>query len=81
MVKTPTLRNILKTAPYFHNGAVWDIKEAIDIMGETQLGIKLTKEEIDSIAKFFDSLNGEIPDISYPKLPAVTLKTPKPDIN
>ncbi len=81
MVKTPTLRNILKTAPYFHNGVVWDIKEAIDIMGETQLGIELTKAEIDSIAKFFNSLNGEMPDISYPELPAVTLKTPKPDIN
>jgi cytochrome c peroxidase len=81
MVKTPTLRNILKTAPYFHNGVVWDIKEAIDIMGETQLGIELTRAEIDSIAKFFNSLNGEMPDITYPELPAVTLKTPKPDIN
>ncbi len=50
-------------------------------MGETQLGIELTKAEIDSIAKFFNSLNGEMPDISYPELPAVTLKTPKPDIN
>jgi cytochrome c peroxidase len=79
-VKTPTLRNILKTAPYFHNGAVWDIKEAVKIMGETQLGTKLTDKEVDSIVTFFKALNGKIPTITYPKLPAVTLKTPKPDI-
>jgi len=81
MVKTPTLRNILRTAPYFHNGAVWDIKEAIKIMGETELGVELTKKEINSIATFFRALNGRIPTLTYPKLPAVTLKTPKPDIN
>jgi len=81
MVKTPTLRNILRTAPYFHNGAVWDIKEAVDIMGQTQLGVKLTDKEIKSIVKFFRALNGKIPTIKYPKLPAVTLKTPKPDVN
>ncbi len=81
MVKTPTLRNILRTAPYFHNGAVWDIREAVEIMGETQLGVKLDKREVDSIVKFFEALDGELPDIKYPKLPAVTAKTPKPDIN
>ena len=40
MVKAPTLRNITETAPYFHNGTVWDLKEAIKIMGKTQLGMK-----------------------------------------
>ncbi|NPA60824.1 MAG: cytochrome-c peroxidase [Epsilonproteobacteria bacterium] len=81
MVKTPTLRNILRTAPYFHNGAVWDIREAVEIMGETQLGVKLSREEVDSIVKFFEALDGELPDVIYPKLPAVTIKTPKPDID
>jgi cytochrome c peroxidase len=81
MVKTPTLRNILRTAPYFHNGTVWDIKEAIKIMGETQLGVNLNEKEVNSIATFFKALNGASPKITYPKLPAVTLKTPKPDIN
>ncbi|HHB95103.1 MAG TPA: cytochrome-c peroxidase [Campylobacterales bacterium] len=79
MVKTPTLRNIMQTAPYFHNGAVWDIKEAIKIMGDTQLGIKLTDKEVTSIATFLKSLDGEIPTITYPKLPRVTADTPKPD--
>jgi len=78
MVKTPTLRNILQTAPYFHNGAVWDIKEAIKIMGETQLGVTLTDDEVNSIATFFKSLNGKMPNIEYPHLPAVTNATPKP---
>jgi len=80
-VKTPTLRNILQTAPYYHNGAVWSIEEAIKIMGETQLGVELTDKEAKSIATFFNSLNGETPTITYPKLPAVSADTPKPDVN
>ncbi len=81
MVKVPTLRNILETAPYFHNGATYDIKEAIAIMGETQLGKKLSKKEIDSIAKFFEALEGRKPKIELPILPAETAATPKPDLN
>ena len=42
MVKAPTLRNISETAPYFHNGAIWSLAEAIQEMGTTQLGIKIT---------------------------------------
>ncbi len=78
-VKTPTLRNITETAPYFHNGAVWSLDEAIKIMGETQLGIDLNDKEISAIKTFLTSLTGKKPDIKYPMLPAVTSKTPKPD--
>jgi cytochrome c peroxidase len=81
LVKTPTLRNILETRPYFHNGAVWDIKEAIKIMGETQLGVKITDKEADKIKAFFGALTGKKPEIRYPELPASTGKTPKPDLN
>jgi cytochrome c peroxidase len=81
MVKTPTLRNIMRTAPYFHNGAVWDIKEAVKIMGETQLGVVLSGKEIESIVTFLKALDGEMPTLTYPKLPRVTLDTPKPDVN
>jgi cytochrome c peroxidase len=81
MVKTPTLRNILETRPYYHNGAVWDIKEAIKIMGETQLGTKITDEEAAKIATFFQALTGKKPKVEYPMLPASTDKTPKPDLN
>jgi len=78
MVKTPTLRNIMQTAPYFHNGAVWSIEEAIKIMGETQLGLTLNDKDTKSIATFLKTLDGEMPTITYPKLPAVTATTPKP---
>ena len=81
MVKVPTLRNILETAPYFHNGATYDIKEAIAIMGETQLGKKLSKKQIDAIATFFKALNGKKPYIRYPMLPTETATTPKADLN
>ena len=81
MVKVPTLRNILETAPYFHNGATYDIKEAIAIMGETQLGKKLSEKEIDSIATFFKSLTGKKPEIKYPILPVESSNTPKPNLD
>ena len=78
MVKTPTLRNIAHTAPYFHNGAVWSLEEAVKIMGETQLGADLNDKEVASIVTFLKSLDGEMPTITYPKLPAVSASTPKP---
>jgi cytochrome c peroxidase len=81
MVKVPTLRNILETRPYFHNGAVWTIEEAIKIMGETQLGTKLSDEETAKIKAFFGALTGKKPYVRYPMLPASTNKTPKPDLN
>ena len=81
MVKVPTLRNILQTAPYYHNGAVWSISEAIEIMAQTQLGITLTEDEVKSMVSFFDALDGTMPTITYPKLPRVTDTTPKPDLN
>ena len=81
MVKTPTLRNITHTAPYFHNGAVWSLSEAVKIMGETQLGVTLTNKETQSIVTFLQALEGAIPTITYPKLPAVTASTPKPEVD
>lgn len=80
MVKVPTLRNIAQTAPYFHNGKVWDLKEAIIEMGRIQLFIKITDKEASTIATFLQSLTGNKGNISYPKLPAVTAKTPRPTL-
>ena len=79
MVKVPTLRNVEETAPYFHNGTVWSLKEAIKIMGETQLGVKLTDKETESIETFLKALTGDKPAVAYPVLPARTAKTPLPD--
>jgi len=79
LVKTPTLRNITETAPYFHNGAIWSLKEAVQEMGNTQLGIKISDEEAAKIVTFFNTLEGEKPEVSYPQLPKSTDNTPKPD--
>jgi cytochrome c peroxidase len=81
MVKVPTLRNITETAPYFHNGAVATLKEAIVEMGRIQLGATVSDEQAADIAEFFKALNGKKPNVSYPQLPACSATTPKPDIN
>jgi len=81
MVKVPTLRNITETAPYFHNGEVTTLKEAIVEMGRIQLGTKISDKEAASIETFLGSLTGKKPEISYPVLPAESATTPKQNIN
>ncbi len=76
--KVPTLRNIALTAPYFHTGAVWDLRQAVGVMGASQLGAKLTDDEIGKITAFLDSLNGEQPKVSVPILPPSGATTPRP---
>lgn len=78
LIKVPTLRNITQTAPYFHNGMVWNLKEAIQIMGETQLGMKISDKEAESIEAFLATLEGEKPEVTYPQLPTSTAATPHP---
>ncbi len=78
MVKTPTLRNITETKPYFHNGAIWSLKDAIKEMGSVQLGIKITDKEATEIETFLKSLKGRKPTITYPQLPEESETTPKP---
>lgn len=72
------LRNVALTAPYFHSGKVWDLKQAVAIMSSSQLGTELKPGEIDAIVEFLQSLTGEVPRIEYPILPAETAKTPRP---
>lgn len=81
LVKVPTLRNITQTAPYFHNGAVWSLKEAVQIMGKTQLDADLSDNEASDIVAFLGSLKGKKPSIIYPNLPESTDETPRPDAN
>ncbi|MDQ1263979.1 MAG: cytochrome c peroxidase [Campylobacterota bacterium] len=81
MVKVPTLRNITQTAPYFHNGQIWDLKEAIIEMGRIQLGTTISDKEAASIEEFLKSLEGRKEPITLPQLPKSTATTPKPDIN
>ncbi len=81
MVKVPTLRNITETAPYFHNGMIWNLKDAIKEMGRIQLGTKISDKQAESIEAFLGALTGKKPHIMMPMLPASTNKTPKPDLN
>lgn len=76
--KVPLLRNIELTAPYFHDASTWDLREAVRIMGEYQLGIKLSEAEIDRIVAFLKTLTGIQPAIIYPTLPPSTTATPRP---
>ena len=78
--KSPSLRNVNVTQPYFHSGKVWGMKEAVQVMGSAQLGIKLTAADADRIASFLDSLTGQPPKMIYPILPPSSATSPKPVI-
>jgi len=79
--KVPSLRNIEKTGPYFHDGKTPELDQAVRDMGEYQLGRPLTAEETTQIIDFLKVLTGTIdPElIKPPVLPPSTAKTPKPD--
>ena len=70
MFRVQTLRNITDTAPYFHNGSVNDLHEAVRIMAKTQLNRDLDTAEVDDIVAFMTALTGEYPVITMPRLPA-----------
>ena len=76
--RAPTLRNIALTAPYFHSGQVWDLKQAVEIMSTSQLGTELEGDEVEAIVAFLHTLTGEQPDVSYPILPPNAATTPRP---
>jgi len=69
MWRVPSLRNIMITAPYFHNGSAHTIEEAIEVMGKTQYNFDLTTQQINDIAVFLKTLTGVKPTISSPVLP------------
>jgi len=58
--RVPVLRNISKTAPYFHNGAVKELKEVVRIMSKYQLGNEFTPTQIDEVVAFLETLEGEL---------------------
>ncbi len=57
--KVPSLRNVEKTFPYFHNGSVESLKDAIRTMGKAQRNKDFTNEEVDAIEAFLKSLTSE----------------------
>jgi len=75
--KVPGLRNVDVTGPYFHTGAVWDLRKAVAVMGEVQLGQKLNDGEIDKITAFLKSLTGRQQEVTLPILPPSVASTPR----
>ncbi|MEZ5576067.1 MAG: cytochrome-c peroxidase [Candidatus Competibacteraceae bacterium] len=67
--RVPTLRNLTYTAPYFHNGSVQSLDEAIRVMAKTQLNKELTKNEVQDIVAFLGALDGPFPQQTMPRLP------------
>lgn len=75
LFKVPTLRNIALTAPYFHNGSVATLDEAVKVMAKVQLGKDLSKDETADIVAFLNGLTGEFPKQTFPRLPETAGKS------
>lgn len=67
--RTQTLRNVALTYPYFNNGSVWQLDEAVKIMGKEMLKTDLKPNEVDDLVAFLHSLTGEMPKFTIPALP------------
>ncbi len=60
--KVPSLRNVAETAPYFHDGSVATLEEAVRIMSEYQLGSPISDDQLDNLVAFLQTLTGEVPE-------------------
>jgi len=69
MWRVPTLRNLVYTAPYMHTGSVKTLPEAVRVMGSTQLDKTLDDAEVADIVAFLESLSGQFPQQTMPRLP------------
>ena len=67
--RVPTLRNLVFTAPYLHNGAVKSLDDAVVVMAQAQLNRDLDGEQVADIVSFLESLTGEFPTQTMPRLP------------
>jgi cytochrome c peroxidase len=65
--KVPMLRNVARTAPYFHDGKVATLEEAVRLMGWLQLDRKLTPGDIADLIAFLRTLDGNPPPVEEPK--------------
>lgn len=65
--KVPSLRNVARTAPYFHDASAASLEEAVDVMFKYQLGRSAPREDKALIVKFLNSLNGQVPSHALAK--------------
>ena len=79
--KVPTLRNVVKTGPYLHDGSVASLDEIVKQMARYQVGKELTDAQTRSIVTYLGALSGDAPKdlIKKPDLPPSGPKTPKPE--
>lgn len=79
--RVPGLRNVASTYPYFHNGSVWELDRAVQIMSQAQLGKELPKNEVEDIVAFLKALSGPVPAAArqLPELPLASMSTSHPD--
>jgi cytochrome c peroxidase len=61
MFKVPSLRNVTRTHPYFHDGSVETLEEAVKIIAKVNLNKDLTDDEVAQIVVFLNALTGELP--------------------
>jgi len=73
--KVPTLRNVALTAPYFHNGSVKTLDEAVKLMAKLQIGLDLSDADTADIVAFLNALTGDFPAQTLPVLPGTPGKT------
>lgn len=76
--KVPTIRNVALTYPYFHDGAAETLTEAVEVMGQIQLGQTFTADQNAQIVAFLGTLTGDQPSFQLPHLPPSTDRTPRP---
>jgi cytochrome c peroxidase len=76
--KVPTLRNVELTYPYFHDGEVATLNEAVMLMGKLQLGREFSPEEVNDLVLFLKTLTGDQPAFPLPVLPPSSDATPAP---
>lgn len=69
MWRVPTWRNVALTAPYFHNGSVKTLDEAVRVMAKSQLDKTLADAEVKDVVAFLESLTGPFPEQTAPRLP------------
>jgi cytochrome c peroxidase len=69
--KVPQLRNVAATPPYFHDGSVAQLDDAVRVMAKLQLGLDLPDADVADIVAFLGSLTGEVPKhfADVPSLP------------
>lgn len=74
--KVQQLRNVAVTPPYFHDGSVAELGDAVRIMGKLQLGRELTDSDVADIVAFLGSLTGDVPAqfAAVPSLPAAAYR-------